>query len=241
MSNELQTDYLAGKTVYFLLRNSVGQIWNGANFVAYATADYANYDIAAVEQGTASGYYVADFPSIAAGVYYSVAKERAGGVPVETDISIGWGNIDWGGTGPFVLASGTVYLASGHPTTLYSGQIAQVYSGNLSGQQVNLLSGNEVAVVSGTRVNTWSGQVYVASGSFSTSGLVLSIFTYNVSGIVSGTIPPISLGSVVLKHTSRFNARSGYTYLPDGTSIHMLQVPVNGSGMFPIGELGVGQ
>jgi hypothetical protein len=98
VANELQTDYLSGKNVYFLLRNSVGQIWNGAAFEAYATANYANYDIAATEQGTASGYYTASMPSVSLGIYYVVAKERAGGAPAETDITVGTGTINWDGS-----------------------------------------------------------------------------------------------------------------------------------------------
>ena len=98
MAAELQTDYISGKTCYFLLRNSTGSIWNGASFVAYATVNYTDYDIAATEQGTASGYYVATMPTSTAGVYYVVAKERAGVSPAETDITVGTGIIQWTGT-----------------------------------------------------------------------------------------------------------------------------------------------
>lgn len=98
MAAELQVDYLTGKTVYFLLRNSVGQVWNGSAFEAYQTANLGNYDIAAAEQGTASGFYVGDMPSVAAGTYGVVAKERAGGSPAEVDVSVGHGTLEWGGS-----------------------------------------------------------------------------------------------------------------------------------------------
>ena len=98
MASELQTDYTTGKTIYFLLRNSVGAIWNGVSFVAYATVNLADYDILATEQGTASGYYAANMPVAAAGVYYAVAKERAGGAPAEADLTVGTGVIQWDGT-----------------------------------------------------------------------------------------------------------------------------------------------
>lgn len=98
MAAEIQADYLSGKVVYFLLRNATGSVWNGSAFVAYATVDYTNYDIAATEQGTASGYYTADMPSVVAGVYYVVAKERIGGSPAESDITVGTGTIQWSGS-----------------------------------------------------------------------------------------------------------------------------------------------
>lgn len=102
--NELQADYLSGKTVYYLLRNPVAQVWNGSSFVAYATADYANYVISATEQGTSSGYYTGTMPSVAAGVYYLVAKERVGGSPAETDITVGTGAVQWDGSAVLPLS-----------------------------------------------------------------------------------------------------------------------------------------
>ena len=100
MASELQSDYLTGKNVYFQLRNNVGQIWNGTSFVAYATADIATYNINATEQGTASGYYAASMPAANSGIYYVVAKERAGGGVAETDITVGTGVIQWDGAVP---------------------------------------------------------------------------------------------------------------------------------------------
>lgn len=99
MANELQTDYLAGKTVYFLLRNATGSIWNGSSFESYNSGNYANYPITASEQGS-SGYFVGSMPIIVSGLYYLLAKERVGGSPAETDITVGTGQILWGGTAP---------------------------------------------------------------------------------------------------------------------------------------------
>ena len=98
MASELQTDYISAKNIYFILRNSVGQAWNGSAFENYATANLATYKIAATEQGTASGYYAANMPAAAAGVYYAVAKEQAGGSAAESDITIGTGSLRWDGT-----------------------------------------------------------------------------------------------------------------------------------------------
>jgi len=98
MANELQTDYITGRTVYFLLRNSTGSVWNGAAFETYVTANYTTYDIAATEQGTASGYFQGNMPSLDPGIYYITAKERAGGAPAETDITVGTGVVQWNGS-----------------------------------------------------------------------------------------------------------------------------------------------
>ncbi len=123
--NELQADYVPGKNVYFLLRNSVGQVWNGSSFVTYVTANYATYFLTATEQGTASGYYTADMPGANAGLFYMVAKERLGGSPAESDFTVGTGTILWNGSS----AEGVVYQAkvwmaddnnAGTPTDRYA-------------------------------------------------------------------------------------------------------------------------
>lgn len=100
MAAEIHFDHTTGTTCYVQVRNSVGQIWStvGAAFEAYLTANIANYDIAATEQGTASGLYAADMPAASAGIYNIVAKERAGASPAETDVTVGVGEIEWDGT-----------------------------------------------------------------------------------------------------------------------------------------------
>lgn len=120
MANELATDFLVNKNTYFLVRNSTGGIWNGAAFEAYQTANYANYPITATEQGTASGYYTASFPVTSAGVYYTVAKQRAGVSPVETDITIGTGILQWSGTAVLSLNSSSTNVLTADITPLQS-------------------------------------------------------------------------------------------------------------------------
>ena len=113
MSSELESDYITGKTVYFLLRNSAGRIWNGAAFEVYVSANYATYPVTATEQGT-SGYYAANMPAVAADVYNAVAKDRAGGAPAETDLTIADGEVFWDGSivGVNVTVIATAALAS---------------------------------------------------------------------------------------------------------------------------------
>lgn len=107
MANEIQVRANPGIAVYFLIRNTSGQIWNNntSAFVAYATISYANYVSAMTQQGTASGYYLGNFPNtIIPGIYSIVAKQQVGGSPVETDPDVGYGNFDWSGAVPNSLS-----------------------------------------------------------------------------------------------------------------------------------------
>ena len=103
MAGELQALAPTGSTVYGqVLSEAAGTIWNtaGAALENYATANIADYDITPVtQQGTASGYWVADMPAAPAGRYTYDLFVRAGGSPAETDtILCSGGVIDWSGT-----------------------------------------------------------------------------------------------------------------------------------------------
>lgn len=96
--NELQVDYgVTGKIIYFLVRSSVGAIYNGSSLETYNSVHYSTYPITATEEGS-SGFYVATMPGLSAGIYSVVAKLQAGGSPAESDISVGNGNLTWNGT-----------------------------------------------------------------------------------------------------------------------------------------------
>jgi hypothetical protein len=119
VSNEISWTDIAGATEYALIRDRTNRVWStsGAGaFETYLTASYPAYVIAGTEQGTATSYYTATMPSaIPAGVYNVVAKRQAGGSAVETDPTVGAGEIQWGGTAVVPLSD----LAS-------SGQIGQL-------------------------------------------------------------------------------------------------------------------
>jgi hypothetical protein len=111
MAAELECDATTGTTVYFQVRNSVGLIWStvAVAFEAYQTAHIANYNIAAAEQGSASGYFTASMPAAVAGEYNVIAKQQAGGSPAETDRTIASGNVHW--TGTAIIGAATVLTA----------------------------------------------------------------------------------------------------------------------------------
>jgi len=152
MAGEIQFSYLTGQTCYVLIRNRTGAIWNGSAFTTYATSSYTDYDIAATEQGTASGLYVATMPAaITPGVYNIVAKDQEGASPAETDPTIAVGEIQWGGSAIIPLSDlatsgqlsqvGPVRLSRGvqvlnFPIYLKSAtdHVTPFVSGNVSGQ-----------------------------------------------------------------------------------------------------------
>jgi hypothetical protein len=108
MSNEIQASFQPGKTLYALVRSaSSGMIWQGSlsGFVNYATAGYSGYPVPMVEQGTASAYYVANFPTfIPPGAYNVVAKQQLGANPVEGDSVVDVGDVQWNGVGVTALS-----------------------------------------------------------------------------------------------------------------------------------------
>lgn len=106
MAGEIQCTYASGATVYALIRNRNGAVWNGSAFVTYASVDYSTYEVALTEQGT-SGFYAGTFPAgiTSGGVYSIVAKQQTGGAVAETDPTISVGDIQWDGTTTLPLAS----------------------------------------------------------------------------------------------------------------------------------------
>jgi len=112
MAGELKASYITGRTIYFVLRDNTGQVWNGSAFEAYSAGNFATYDIAAVEQG-ASGFYVGTMPVVSAGTYNVEARSQAGGSPAQSDLSLGAGAIEWDGTAEAYLFGDLKLAATG--------------------------------------------------------------------------------------------------------------------------------
>jgi hypothetical protein len=107
MANEIKISYQSAKSVYFIIFNRIGQVWNVTNvaFEAYVTATFAQYKVAATELGVASKVYAGTFPSaIPAGVYGIVIREQLGGSPLETDTILDSGDYQWGGSATLPLS-----------------------------------------------------------------------------------------------------------------------------------------
>ena len=69
MANELVLDYATGNTLYAMLFNASGQVWNGSAFAAPSSASWTDYDIAMAEVATATGIYRGSMPAVAVGFY----------------------------------------------------------------------------------------------------------------------------------------------------------------------------
>ena len=113
MANELQAYTTTGLTLYAVLLNATGQIWNGAAFEAIVAGSWTSYDIALTE--ATAGIYLANMPAAVAGDYSYVVYERAGVNPAVTDTIRGSGTIAWDGSAEVpisILANATYGLSA---------------------------------------------------------------------------------------------------------------------------------
>lgn len=158
MAKEIQLAHNAsGKALYALVRDAVGNVWKTTTsaFVAYASADLGDYDIALTEQGTASRYYAGDLPALAAGVYALAVYERAGVSPAEGDPLAATGDLHWDGSA--IVPRGNLnsdaiaaaQLASSAITAMQSGLASAADLGNAQADLDDLQSRLPAALVSG--------------------------------------------------------------------------------------------
>ena len=102
MANEIHFDYVTGETLYYLIRNTAGQvnITAGNTFENYVGANIATYDNALAENGDGGGHYVGSFNAnvTSAAKYYIQVFLQAGGSPADGDSVIGSGTIEWDGS-----------------------------------------------------------------------------------------------------------------------------------------------
>lgn len=96
--NELLINHPTGATLYALLFDSTGNVWNGSAFAAPASGAWTDYDIAMSEVATATGIYRGSMPAAAAGIYSFVVRKQAGASPAVGDVAVGAGTIRWTGT-----------------------------------------------------------------------------------------------------------------------------------------------
>ena len=85
--NPLETTFSSGATLYAVIHNPDGRIWNNVmeEWEAFNEANWAEYAVPLTEQGT-SGYYRADFPAGAADILSSdVVYQQAGVAPDTVD------------------------------------------------------------------------------------------------------------------------------------------------------------
>lgn len=112
MASEIQLAYgVTGRTLYAVVYDTTGRVWNGAAFVAFNAPDWGTYAVTVTEQG-ASGYYTGDFPVVTGGAYNVAVRDRSGGSPAVGDPVAGSGQVYWTGTAVQSLAAVGVSSAS---------------------------------------------------------------------------------------------------------------------------------
>lgn len=130
MANEIQFNSYASKTMYCIIRNSTGLVWNvnTSAFEVYSVGNITDYDVTSSEQGTATGYYTSSVPVlIPAGVYSVTAKYQLTSNPDVNDITVAVGDIQWNGANiiPLSSLSTSGQVASVAPIKISRGTMVQ--------------------------------------------------------------------------------------------------------------------
>ena len=99
MANELTIKYPGDETLYTVVLNSVGKVFNliTTNFENPIDANWGQYDITLTEAENTE-IYRGNMPTVPAGVYAFLVHKQAGGSPAVTDLGVGVGSVEWDGT-----------------------------------------------------------------------------------------------------------------------------------------------
>lgn len=98
MAGELQATYTTGSTLYAILRNGAGAVYNGSTFDTTPTdGEWTTYAITMTEDAT-TGLYRGTMPAVTAGGYGYDVRLRAGGSAASTDRVIAQGGVEWDGS-----------------------------------------------------------------------------------------------------------------------------------------------
>ena len=209
MAGELQVSSITGITLYFLIRDRNGNLWNTSSlaFEAFNSVNYANYTITGTEQGS-TGYYLGTFPSqIPAGTYAGLAKRQTGASPVQGDATIGGNNVEWNGSalaplsdaatsgqlgGFFPMKAAYGVMIPNFPIFLKSSSdhVTPLTSGIVSGQ-ISRNGGAFGALQSGnfTEVGLGFYSVNLTSGDMAGKSVVLYFTATGISGGTSDPLP----------------------------------------------------
>lgn len=197
MANELGINYPTGATLYVLLFDAVGRVYNGSTFETPASANWANYDLAMSEAATATGIYRATMPTVAAGVYSFVVRKQAGGSPAVADTTVGVGSIQWSGTAEIVYATTATVAMS-------STQAAQVAAGSLAIRCYHTFS-QSITSTSTAALNTatklWLA-LKAAADDADSAAVVFLEATGGLTVLAGATYATIAHGTLVLSGSS---------------------------------------
>ena len=200
MANEIRATYDTGATLYALVFNAAGEVWQLTTntFVAYVAANIDNYDIALSEIATNSGQYRGTFDSdIAAGVYSVVLFEQAGANPVVADDErIGdTGKMIWDGSAEIELDDIEAYVDKIDDAT--DGLTA--IKAEVEGLAGDAMRGTDSAALASVCTETRLSKLDAAVSSRSshsasdvTGGTTVAAAESNVRGVDSDTLKTLS-------------------------------------------------
>lgn len=97
MADTIQVTHTTGVTLYVMIRDEDGDVYNGTAFETYSAANWLDYDYPLTEQ-TSSGVYTRAFPALATGDYNVTIYKQDGGSPVAGDLVVGLVLVPWDGT-----------------------------------------------------------------------------------------------------------------------------------------------
>jgi len=106
MANEIHIDYASGNTIYFVIRNSAGQVWNPSAqvFEQWGTdgRNADDYDLTLTDKG--GSRYIGSFDAnIPASRYTTQAFLQAGANPADSDSLVASSRIIWRGSGELTI------------------------------------------------------------------------------------------------------------------------------------------
>ena len=157
MANELQAFLPTGKTLYAVLLNAIGQVWDGTQFEAIASGTWTDNDIALTE--ATAGIYLANMPAVGAGSYSYLVYEQAGASPAVTDALVGMGSIDWNGIAVLPLSAlaleATLDEIKAEINAVYSDVMGATVEGTYTVQEVlRIMAGALAGKLSGGGTDT---------------------------------------------------------------------------------------
>jgi hypothetical protein len=105
MSAIVDSQFITGRSLYFVVRDTLAQIWNGTAFETYNASNWVNY-VQPMSEQIPSGFYFGWFPTaILAGNYTMTSYAKLDPTPAPTDQMVAVGNLIWNGTSEDVQIS----------------------------------------------------------------------------------------------------------------------------------------
>jgi hypothetical protein len=215
--------WTSGLAIDLYILNTADQYYNGTIFETLVSGHWTNYATPFQEAGS-TGVYAVAFPSLPAGVYLIIARQRLAGAPAETDPIIGSDSAQWNGTSFItpsnVLSNGTsncnLLLVQGDDYFAADGRAIVWTLANvpdLTGASISFTAQKRPQIVTtGSATITATGGVVVPSGASklvqlelpsattATFAIGANGYTYElVATLASGHVVTLATGNITVK------------------------------------------